>query len=205
MNKAQQKFGEPIEIVRKKVFPNMNGMVQDFIRQAPFVVLATANGAGDCDASPKGGRPGFVRVVDDKHLVLPDIAGNNLFQSYENLETNPKVGLLFLIPGCDWTVRVNGRVSLLEAERGRLQGVASEVFDPDDNTRVLQGLLVEVDEALSHCPRAFTFSRLWNTDAIAATQATNPNRYWLGRWRDEMARTDAPPLVLEGDWAEADR
>lgn len=205
MNRAQQKFGEPIEIVRKKVFPRMNGMVQDFIRQAPFVVLATANGEGDCDASPKGGRPGFVRVVDDKHLVLPDIAGNNLFQSYENLETNPKVGLLFLIPGCDWTVRVNGRVSLLEAEGGRLQGVAPAVFDPDDNTRVLQGLLVEVDEALSHCPRAFTFSRLWNTDAIAATQNANPNRYWLGRWRDEMARTDAPPLVLEGDWAEADR
>ncbi|MEZ4279859.1 MAG: pyridoxamine 5'-phosphate oxidase family protein [Myxococcota bacterium] len=205
MNRAQQKFGEPIEIVRKKVFPTMNGMVQDFIRQAPFVVLATANGAGDCDASPKGGRPGFVRIVDEKRLVLPDIAGNNLFQSYENLETNPKVGLLFLIPGCDWTVRVNGRVSLLEAEGGRLQGIASEVFDPDDNTRVLQGLLVEVDEALSHCPRAFTFSRLWNTDGIGATKATNPNRYWLGRWRDEMARTDAPPLVLEGDWADADR
>lgn len=205
MNRAQQKFGEPIEIVRKKVFPTMNGMIQDFIRQAPFVVLATANGAGDCDASPKGGRPGFVRIVDEKRLVLPDIAGNNLFQSYENLETNPKVGLLFLIPGCDWTVRVNGRVSLLEAEGGRLQGIASEVFDPDDNTRVLQGLLVEVDEALSHCPRAFTFSRLWNTDGIAATKATNPNRYWLGRWRDEMARTDAPPLVLEGDWADADR
>lgn len=202
MNRAQQKFGEPIEIVRKKVFPCMNGMVQDFIRQAPFVVLATANGEGDCDASPKGGRPGFVRIVDDEHLVLPDIAGNNLFQSYENLETNPKVGLLFLIPGCDWTVRVNGRISLLEAEGGRLQGVASEVFDPDDNTRVLQGLLVEVDEALSHCPRAFTFSRLWDTDAIATTKSSNPNRYWLGRWRDEMARTDAPPLVLEGDWAD---
>ncbi len=61
MNEAQKKFGEPIEIVRKKVFPDMNAMVQDFIRQAPFVVLATANDLGDCDASPKGGRPGFVR------------------------------------------------------------------------------------------------------------------------------------------------
>lgn len=202
MNQAQKKFGEPIEIVRKKVFPEMNGMIQDFIRQAPFVVMATANAAGDCDASPKGGRPGFARIVDAKHLVLPDIAGNNLFQSYENLETNPKAGLLFLIPGCDWTVRVNGRVSLLEAESGRLQGVAHEVFDPDDNTRVQQGILLEVDEALSHCPRAFTFSKLWDTEAIEATRAEDPNRYWLGRWRDEMAKTDAPPLVLEGDWAD---
>ena len=108
----------------------MNGMVQDFIRQAPFVVLATANEEGDCDASPKGGRPGFVRVVDERHLVLPDIAGNNLFQSYENLETNPKVGLLFLIPGSDWTVRVNGRASILDTEGGRLQGVSADVFDP---------------------------------------------------------------------------
>lgn len=200
MNRAQQKFGEPIEIVRKKVFPDMNGMVQDFIRQAPFVVLATASGDGDCDASPKGGRPGFVRVIDEKHLVLPDIAGNNLFQSYENLETNPKVGLLFLLPGCDWTVRVNGRASILDADGGRLRGVAPEVFDPDDNTRVLQGILVEVDEALSHCPRAFTFSKLWDIDAIEATRSQDPNRYWLGRWRDEMAKTDAPPLVLEGEW-----
>lgn len=199
MNRAQEKFGEPIEIVRKKVFPEMNSMVRDFIGQAPFVVLATANGDGDCDASPKGGRPGFVRVVDDKHLVLPDIAGNNLFQSYENLETNPKVGLLFLLPGCDWTVRVNGRVSVLDTEGGRLQGIAPDVFDPDDNTRVLQGLLIEVDEALSHCPRAFTFSKLWDTESIEKTRAGGPNRYWLGRWRDEMAKTDAPPLVLETD------
>jgi predicted pyridoxine 5'-phosphate oxidase superfamily flavin-nucleotide-binding protein len=199
MNKAQQKFGEPIEIVRKKVFPEMNGMVQDFIRQAPFVVLATSNAEGDCDASPKGGRPGFVRVVDENRLVVPDIAGNKLFQSYENFESNPKAGLLFLIPGCDWTVRVNGRVSVLDADGGRLQGVAPEVFDPDDNTKVLQGILLEVNEALPHCPRAFTFSKLWNTQSIEATVEADPNRYWLGRWRDEMAKTDAPRLVLEGE------
>ena len=199
MNKAQKKFGEPIEIVRKKVFPYMNGMVQEFIRQSPFAVLATANSGGDCDASPKGGQPGFTRVVDESHLVLPDIAGNNLFQSYENLETNPKVGLLFLIPGCDWTVRVNVRVSILEAAGGRLQGIATEVFDPDDNTRVQQGLLIEVDEALSHCPRAFTFSKLWDTDSICDMRSKDPNRYWLGRWRDEMTKTDDPALVLSDD------
>lgn len=199
MNRAQEKFGEPIEIVRKKVFPEMNGMVQDFIRQAPFVVLASANADGDCDASPKGGRPGFVRVVDEKHLVLPDIAGNKLFQSYENFETNPKAGLLFLIPGCDWTVRINGRVSLLDAEAGRLQGVSPDVFDPDDNTRILQGILIAVEEALPHCPRAFTFSKLWHTESIDETRSSDPNRYWLQRWRDEMDEAGAPPLVLEDE------
>jgi predicted pyridoxine 5'-phosphate oxidase superfamily flavin-nucleotide-binding protein len=177
----------------------MNAMVQDFVREAPFAVLATASAEGDCDASPKGGRPGFIRVVDEKHLIVPDIAGNNLFNSYENLETNPKAGLLFLIPGCDWTVRVNGRVSVLDAKGGKLEGISPEVFDPDDNTRVLQGILLEVDEAYAHCPRAFTFSKLWNTERIDASVAKDPNRYWLGRWRDEMNRAGAPPLVLEGD------
>jgi predicted pyridoxine 5'-phosphate oxidase superfamily flavin-nucleotide-binding protein len=188
MNQAQQKFGEPLELVRKKVFPNLNGMIQEFIRQAPFAVLATANGNGDCDASPKGGHPGFVKIVDEHHLLFPDIAGNNLFQSYENLETNPKAGILFLIPGCDWTCRVNGRVRVVGANEGGLEGVSPEVFAEDGNTRLLQGMLLEVDEAYSHCPRAFLFSKLWDTDGIAATRAKNPNKYWLGRWREEMEK-----------------
>ncbi len=193
-NRAQEKFGLPIEIVRKKVLPEMNGMIQDFVRRAPFVVLATASARGDCDASPKGGRPGFVRVVDAKRLLLPDIAGNNLFQSYENLETNPRAGLLFLIPGCDWTVRVNGRVSVLEREGDGLSGVSPDVFDPDDNTRILQGILLGVDEALIHCPRAFTFSKLWDTGRIEATRREDPNRYWFDRWKQDMAELGAPPL-----------
>jgi len=188
MNQAQQQFGEPLEFVQKKVMSSLNGMMREFIGKAPFVVLATSGRDGDCDASPKGGRPGFVRVVDEKHLVIPDIAGNKLFQSYENLESNPHAGLLFLIPGCDWTARVNGSTSRLDAEGGKLQGVASEVFDPDDNTKVLQGILLEVDEAYVHCPRAFTFSKLWDTERIAETRAGDPNKYWFGRWKEEMAK-----------------
>jgi predicted pyridoxine 5'-phosphate oxidase superfamily flavin-nucleotide-binding protein len=130
-------------------------------------------------------------VVDDKHLIVPDIAGNKLFQSYENLESNPKAGLLFLIPGCDWTVRVNGRVSRLDVEGGKLKGVSSEVFDPDDNTKVLQGILLEVEEAYGHCPRAFTFSKLWETEAIEKARAADANRYWFQRWRAEMDLADA--------------
>lgn len=186
MNRAQQKFGEPIELVRKKIAPTMNGMVQDFIRQAPFAVLATANAEGDCDASPKGGRPGFAKVIDAGHLLLPDIAGNNLFQSYGNLETNPKAGLLFLIPGCDWTCRVNGRARVVDATDDGLRGISPEVFAEDDNTRMLQGVMIEVEEAYAHCPRAFTFSKLWSVEQIEKSTAQNPNKYWLARWRAEM-------------------
>jgi uncharacterized protein len=186
MNRAQEKFGPPLDLVVKKVFPAMNAMIQEFVRAAPFAVLSTADGEGNCDASPKGGKPGFVKVLDAHRLLLPDVAGNKLFQSYENLETNPKAALLFLIPGCDWTVRVNGRTSVVEKSDGRLAGVAPEVFESDENTRILQAILLEVDEAYAQCPRAFTFSRLWDVERIGTAREADANRYWLGRWKQSM-------------------
>ena len=187
MNRAQQEFGEPLEIVRKKVFPYMNSMIQDFVRQAPFVVLATSNGSGDCDASPKGGRPGFVRVIDESRLVVPDIAGNKLFQSFENVQSNPHAGLVFLIPGCDWTVRVNGRAERLDLKSDLIDGLSPETLWEDDNTKVLQGLLLEVDEAYAHCPRAFLFSKLWDPERLAESLGSDPNQYWFKRWREATA------------------
>lgn len=187
MNRAQQKFGEPVPLVVKKIFPLMNEMIQEFVRAAPFAVLSTADAQGNCDASPKGGTPGFVKVLDANRLLLPDVAGNKLFQSYENLETNPKAALLFFIPGCDWTVRVNGRVSIVEKADGRLAGIAPEVFASDDNTKILQGLLLDVDEAYAQCPRAFTFSRLWDVEQIGAARAQGANRHWPERWKVSMA------------------
>jgi PPOX class probable FMN-dependent enzyme len=186
MNRAQQKFGEPKEFVVKKVETRMNDMVQDFIRSAPFAVLATANADGDCDASPKGGQPGFVKVLDDKRLVIPDIAGNKLFQSFENVESNPKAGLVFLIPGCDWTVRVNGQAQSIDVKDDVLDGAAPEVLWEDDNTKVLQGMLIDVAEAYAHCPRAFLFSKLWETDRIEAAQKDDANKYWFQRWREAL-------------------
>jgi PPOX class probable FMN-dependent enzyme len=187
MSQAQERFGMPKESTQKKIFHELNPMLRDFIQHAPFAVLATANDEGECDASPKGGQPGFVKVLDEKHLLVPDIAGNKLFQSYENVETNPNAGLVFLIPGCEWTVRVNGRARVVDTSRPELDGVAPEVLWEDDNTRVLQGLEIEVSEAYAHCPRAFLFSRLWDTERIGATVAEDANRYWMGRYRESVA------------------
>ena len=100
MSVARQKFGEPKDIARKTVFPVMTDMIMDFVRQAPFAVLGTANAEGDCDASPKGGQPGFVKVLDEKRLLVPDIAGNKLFHSYDNVESNSKAGLIFMMVAC---------------------------------------------------------------------------------------------------------
>ncbi len=190
MNRSQEEFGTPAESTRKKIFNHLNPMIRDFIGAAPFAVLATSNRDGDCDASPKGGHPGFVKVLDEKRLVVPDIAGNKLFQSYENVESNPKAGLVFMIPGCDWTVRVNGIARVIGTETDELEGTTPEVLWKDDNTKVLQGLMVEVEEAYAHCPRAFLFSKLWDAERLNESLASEPNKYWFGRYREAR---DADP------------
>jgi uncharacterized protein len=161
-----------VERTKGKVRPVMAAWIQDFIRHSPFCVMATRNGNGDCDASPKGGTPGFVRVVNEKQLFIPDVAGNKLFHGYGNIESNPKVGLIFFIPGHNSTVRINGRVKVID--RNDLTDRRLEVFDPDEQAEVLQGLLVDVEESYSHCPIALKFSRLWNVDEISKNVAKPP-------------------------------
>jgi len=169
-NRFQETFGTPSDRARTKVIDTLSEDVQEFIQQAPFVVLATSNSNGQCDASPKGGNPGFVKVLDEKHLLLPDVAGNRLFQSYENVDTNPQVGLLFMIPGSDHTARVNGRARVVNKEELAQYQVTLSVQWTDDNTKHLQGLLIEVEEAYGHCPRAFKFANLWDAETIAKNQ-----------------------------------
>jgi uncharacterized protein len=167
-NRFTRQFGQPAERPRKKVVPYLEGHVREFIARAPFLVMATSDGEGRCDASPKGGRPGFVAVLDERHLLVPDVAGNRLFQSYLNMSANPHVGLLFMIPGSDSTVRVNGRARLIEQDEVRRHVDGLSVYWKDDNTVLLQGVLVEVEEAYSHCPRAFRFADLWNPQAVSS-------------------------------------
>ena len=118
-NRFQAQFGPPSERVREKVRDRMEQPIQEFIRHAPFAVMATSNERGECDASPKGGTPGFVRVVDERHLLLPDVKGNRLFQSYENIDANGRVGLIFFIPGVNKTARVNGTAQVVDAPEHR--------------------------------------------------------------------------------------
>jgi predicted pyridoxine 5'-phosphate oxidase superfamily flavin-nucleotide-binding protein len=171
-NKYQDRFGYPIERTKGKVRPFMAAWIQDFIKHSPFCVMATSNAKGDCDASPKGGMPGFVKVLNDKQLFIPDVAGNKLFHGYSNIETNPQVGLIFFIPGHNQTVRINGRVKVVD--RAELNGTKLEVFNPDEKAEVLQGLLLDVEESYSHCPRALKFSRLWDVNEISKNIATPP-------------------------------
>jgi len=175
-NRFSRVFGAPKERTVAKVKDAMSQVVMDFIARSPFLVMATSDPSGNCDASPKGGKPGFVRVLDDRRLIIPDVAGNKLFQSYLNMNDNPHVGLVFLIPGCNDTVRVNGRVSILSAQELEKLNIQLSISNPDDNSIQLQGILVDVDESYTHCPRALKFAELWNIDNIKDWQAASSRR-----------------------------
>ena len=173
-NRFRDAFGYPKGRAATKVKDYLTPYVRAFIAQAPFAVMATSDAAGHCDASPKGGKPGFVRVLDERHLLFPDVHGNKLFQSYQNLDSNPHVGLVFLIPGVNDTVRVNGKITFADkAELDRLN-VEVSLYEPDERAEHLQGIIVEVEESYGHCPRALKFSRFWDTQEIVANQTTRP-------------------------------
>lgn len=165
----RKEYGAPSERSSKKAVNFLSEEVKQFIKNSPFAVLSSCDRSGNCDASPRGGRPGFVKILSDNKLFIPDIKGNRLFQSFGNFESNPKAGMIFFIPGNDRMVRVNGRVSILsKAEVSKI--VELEVFVEDENSELIQGFSLEVDEAYSHCPRSLKFADLWNTETIEANR-----------------------------------
>ena len=109
----RQIYAQPSELALKKELDHIDKHSRDFISRAPFVLLASADAAGWPDVSPRGDAPGFVSVVDEKRLHLPDRPGNNRLDSFQNLVANPKIALLFVVPGRLETLRVNGTARLL--------------------------------------------------------------------------------------------
>ena len=145
-------------MAERKVLHRLDRHCRAFIGLSPFLVIATADGEGRVDASPRGDPPGFVRVLDNATLLLPDRPGNNRVDSFGNILDVPGVGLIFFVPGIDETLRVNGQASLLTDEDAL---APSEVNGRAPKT----GLLVRVDEAFFHCGKALKRSRLWDPAA----------------------------------------
>ena len=152
-------LGEPSALVRAKVADRLNELTRRFVDLSPFVLLATSAPDGTCDVSPRGDPPGFVRVLDDRTLLLPDRPGNKLADSLRNVVRNPHVGLLFLVPGVGDTLRVNGRATLVTDE-DLLAPSAVEGKVPT------LGLRIEVDEVFTHCSKAFLRARLWDPETF---------------------------------------
>ena len=171
-SRFNDQFGGMSPRAKDKVKGEMSEFVQAFIAASPFVVMATADPDGNCDASPKGGKPGFVKVIDGRRLLLPDVAGNRLFQSYQNMDDNPHVGLLFMIPGLNDTVRINGTITIVDREELAGQKVALSLYWTDDNAKHLQGVIINVEDPTPTArgpitlPSCGTQSRLRRTGPI---------------------------------------
>lgn len=151
-------LGQVSELASKKVLHRLDTHCRAFIALSPFLVIATADRDGRVDASPRGDPPGFVRVLDDTTLLLPDRPGNNRADTFGNVTGAPGVGLIFFVPGVDETLRVNGTASL-STDDALLGG--SEVHGRTPKT----GMLIRIDEAFFHCAKALKRSRLWDKAA----------------------------------------
>lgn len=151
----RQLYPEPKGRALQKQLDWLDAHCQRFIKLAPFVILATTSADGRLDSSPRGGDPGFVHVRDDRTLWLPDASGNNRLDSLTNIVETGRVGLLFLIPGVDETLRVNG------SARVRADAEALRAFDAERRPpRVV--LEIAVEEAYLHCAKALMRARLWD-------------------------------------------
>jgi PPOX class probable FMN-dependent enzyme len=149
--------GEPLPRVRDKVRTSLHDLDREWIAASPFCLVATAGQDGRCDVSPKGDPAGFVRVIDDTTLALPERKGNRRVDGYRNILANPHVGLLFVIPGRGDTLRVNGRARLVRDEPWFDEMVVK-------GHRPVLALVVEVEEVFSHCAKAFMRSQLWHQE-----------------------------------------
>jgi uncharacterized protein len=135
-----------------------------FLAMCPFAVLSSAAPDGDPDVTPRGGEPGFLRVLDPHTLILPDRAGNNRLDNLRKISANPRVALLCMVPGIDETLRVYGRAELATA--------AAAPFDTSEHGRPARSVMViHVHRALMHCAKALMRGRLWDPDARQSRDA----------------------------------
>ena len=148
----------PGEGAAGKTMRRIERYAREYIGLSPFCCLATSDGKGNADVTPRGDKPGFVRVIDDTTLLIPERPGNNRMDSLRNIIQNPSLGLLFFIPGFEDTLRVNGR--------GRVTKDLKLLADSAVDGKLPRfGVLISVDEVFFHCAKAFRRSRLWDPTA----------------------------------------
>jgi len=183
-----------LERARLKVLPRLDEHCRRFLALSPFVCLGTA-GPGGLDVSPRGDAPGFVHVLDDATLALPDWPGNNRLDSLGNLGTHPAVGLLVMIPGVDETLRINGTAEISAAPellaRWNVNGKQPRT-----------ALVVTVREAFFHCGKALIRSKLWTGEYAVERSALPPYGQIL---KDQIATMEESAEQVQASVAEAYR
>jgi uncharacterized protein len=161
-------LGEPAGIVCAKVSGKLNALTRQFVERSPFVCLATSDAEGNCDVSPRGDPRGFVQILDDTTLLIPERPGNRMADSLRNILANPRVGLLFFIPGVGDTFRVNGRATLV-TDPILLSPCAVEGKPPR------LGILVDIEAAYTQCSKAFIRSDFWEPTRFIERSALPTN------------------------------
>jgi len=151
-------IGEPNPLTSVKLWRKLEPAAVDFIKASPFLLLSTADRDGNQDVSPKGDGAGFVAVENENTLAIPDRKGNRLLFGLENILENPQVGMIFLVPGTEETLRVNGRAELT-SDPAILKRLSAR------GQPALLAIRVRVDQCFFHCAKAFKRSRLWEQDS----------------------------------------
>jgi PPOX class probable FMN-dependent enzyme len=153
----REHFGPVSPLAARKTMPKLDAHFRAFLALSPFAVLATCDDAGRMDNSPRGDAPGFVLVLDDSTLLLPDRPGNRRVDSFSNILANPNVGLIFFVPGINETVRISGRARVT-TDKTLLARAEAQGKVP------VTGMLITVEEACFHCAKALLRSKLWDPD-----------------------------------------
>jgi PPOX class probable FMN-dependent enzyme len=187
----RERYGAPSERSLQKELTKLDAHCRHFIALSPFLVIATAGADGLGDCSPRGDAPGFVAVLDDATILIPDRLGNNRTDSLRNVIDSPGIGLLFLLPGVNETLRING-MARITTDAALLAPLAAQGKAPRS------GLLVEVKEAYLQCGKALIRSRLWDP----ATQIERTRFPSLGKiLADQIGLSDvaaSEPMTEEG-------
>ena len=150
-------YKNPGDLAVKKSLSHLDKHLRHFINLSPFLVLSTVRPDGYCDASPRGDAPGFVRVLDDKNIFLPDRPGNNRLDSLTNILSNPGIGLLFMIPGLEETLRVNGKAHIISDTTLLKPSIVHKKIPKS-------GLKITINECYIHCGKALRRSKIWNNE-----------------------------------------
>ncbi|WP_020674050.1 MSMEG_1061 family FMN-dependent PPOX-type flavoprotein [Amycolatopsis nigrescens] len=183
-DEVRARLGEPEGMAKAKILDRIDEHFHRFIAHSPFLALATADAAGRADCSPRGDYPGFVKVLDEHTLAIPDRPGNKIADSFRNLAENDGIGLLFFIPGLRETLRVNGRAYPTD-EPDVLARMRTEAREPE------LALVVEVAEAYFHCGRALIRSRLWDPASQSlAAELPSPGEIVAGQLGLDPALVD---------------
>lgn len=157
-------FGKTHDLAQKKVQTELDPYAKEFIARSPFLCLGTQSSNGKADVSPRGDAPGFVKILDSRTIALPDRPGNNRLDSLSNIISNAAVGLIFIVPGFEDTLRVNGRAKLV-TDKDLLSQMSVNGKVPKI------AVVVEIETVFLHCAKAFRRSKLWDMEQHQNRQA----------------------------------